>query len=102
MQQVADYEREIWRLFTQHADAALFVSIPGAGKRLAPRLRAEWGEDRDRDAGGVQALAGTAPVLWQSGQYRRVPMRLGCVKALRRTLHQLAGDSLQTEAWAKA
>jgi hypothetical protein len=103
MQQVADYDRELRRLFAQHADAPIFASIPGVGKRLGPRLLAEWGEDRERyqDVGSMQALAGTAPVLWQSGQYRKVRMRQGCVKPLRNTLQQLAGDRLQTEAWAR-
>jgi hypothetical protein len=103
MPQVADDDRELRRLFAQHADAPIFASIPGVGKRLGPRVLAEWGDDRERyqDAGSVQALAGTAPVLWQSGQYRKVRMRQGCVKPVRHTLHQLAGDSRQTEAWAR-
>jgi len=47
-----------------HADSDAFSSLPGAGKRLALRLLAEWGDDRARytDATSVQALAGTSPV----------------------------------------
>jgi transposase len=52
---IAASDEEIARLFREHPDAALFVSLPGAGKRLpgagmrlAPRLLAGWGDDRDR------------------------------------------------------
>jgi transposase len=47
-EQMAAYDHAIGDLFAQHADAAVFASLPGAGRRLAPRLLAEWGEDRER------------------------------------------------------
>jgi transposase len=40
LEQLAAYDKEITRLFTAHADAAIFASLPGTGKRLAPRLLA--------------------------------------------------------------
>ncbi len=77
VRQVAAYDQEIARLFLQHHDHAIFASLPGAGKRLAPRLLAEWGEDRGHylDAASVQSLAATAPVVFQSGAYRGVRRR---------------------------
>jgi len=79
---LAEYEREIARLFTQHADAALFASLPRAGKRLAPRLLAEWGDDRTRyaDAAAVQALGGTSPVPHASGTFVSAHKRYACSK----------------------
>ena len=79
--QLLEYDRAIGKLFHQHADSALFASLPGAGRRLAPRLFAEWGEDRTRfsSAAQLQALAGTAPVVGESGASRRVRQRTGCV-----------------------
>src|SRR5213083_166121 len=73
MEQIAAYDEEIERLFLRHADSALFASLPRAGKRLAPRLLAEIGDDRTRyaDAAGLQALAGTAPVCFESGNYAK-------------------------------
>src|SRR5215831_2483537 len=67
--QIAAYDKDIADLFVTHEDREIFASLPRAGKRLAPRLLAELGDDQDRyaDAGSVQALAGTAPVLYQSG-----------------------------------
>jgi transposase len=102
--QIAQFDQAIQQLFTQHADAALFASLPGAGRRLAPRLLAEWGEDRRRftSAASVQALAGTAPVVFQSGNFRGVRRRVACVNALRQALYHFARESVLFEPWAKA
>ncbi len=98
------YEQAIDQLFAQHPDAPLFASLPGAGRRLAPRLLAEWGEDRARyaSAASVQAVAGTAPVLYQSGAFRGVRRRVACVNSFRQTLFHFARESALLEAWAKA
>ena len=104
MQQIAAYDKEINRLFLMHADNELFQTLPGAGKRLAPRLLAEIGDDRTRYAGAasLQALAGTSPVLFQSGTYQKAHRRLGCIKPLRNALQQFAWQSTHFEPWAKA
>jgi transposase len=71
---------------------------------LAPRLLAEWGDDRSRyaDANSLQALAGTAPVPFESGNYAKAHKRFACLKPLRNALHQFAWQSTQQEAWALA
>jgi hypothetical protein len=101
---LAAYDREIGRLFAQHADAALFASLPRAGKRLAPRLLAEWGDDRTRygSAAAVQALGGTSPVPKASGKLVRAQKRYACSKPLRNALHQFAWQSTLKEEWAAA
>jgi transposase len=103
MRQVAAYDTEIARVFATHTDQRVFASFPGAGPRLAPRLLAEWGDDRARfsSAEQVQALAGTSPVLIQSGASRRTRMRNACHKPLRNVLYQFARQSLRHEVWAK-
>ncbi len=102
MEQIAAYDAEIDRLFLSHADSALFASLPRAGKRLAPRLLAEIGDDRTRysDAAGLQALAGTAPVLFQSGSYAKAHRRTACLKPLRNAMQHFAWQSTLQEAWA--
>ncbi len=102
--EIAAYDREISRVFAQHADSAAFASLPRAGKRLAPRLLAEWGDDRGRyaDAASIQALAGTSPVVFQSGNYASVHKRYACSKPLRNALHQFAWQSTLQEDWANA
>jgi len=78
--EIAAYDEEITRLFRRHSDSRAFASLPRAGTRLAPRLLAEWGDDRGRytDAASVQALAGTAPVPFQSGNFAKAHRRYAC------------------------
>ena len=103
LDQIRAYGEEIGRPFRSHPDSELFGSLPGAGKRPAPRLLAAWGDDRSRyaSAASIQALAGTSPVAYQSGNYRKVRKRCGCVKAFRNTPRQFAWLSAR-EAWAEA
>ena len=102
VEQIKAYEQEIHRFFVQHPDSPLFDSLPGAGKRLAPKLLAEWGDDRERyaGAGSIQALAGASPVAYQSGNYRKAHKRYACVKPFRNALHQFAWQSTMKEPWA--
>lgn len=103
MAQIAAYDKEISTLFLTHPDHDLFSSLPRAGKRLAPRLLAEIGDDRDRyaTAASIQALGGTSPVLFESGKYSKAHRRLGCIKPLRNALQQFAWQSTQSEPWAR-
>jgi transposase len=102
IEEIASYEKEIQTLFLTHKDHELWSSLPRAGRRLAPRLLAEWGDDRTRytDACSVQMLAGTAPVPFQSGNYARVHKRFACVKPWRNDLYQFAWQSTLSEPWA--
>ena len=104
LDQIASYDKEISELFLTHEDNEVFTSLPGAGKRLAPRLLAEWGDNRARYTGSssVQALAGTAPVAFQSGNYAKAHKRYACLKPLRNVLHQFAWQSTRQESWALA
>jgi len=103
VEQITAYDKEIERLFLMHEDNAVFSSLPRAGKRLAPRLLAEIGDEGTRyaDAASLQALAGTSPVLFQSGNYAKAHRRLGCIKPLRNALYQFAWQSTQQEGWAR-
>ncbi len=103
IEQIAQYDKEIETLFLTHEDHEIFASLPRAGQRLAPRLLAEIGDDRtrDQDAGSLQALGGTCPVLYQSGMYSKAHRRMACIKALRNALHQFAWQSTQSEPWAE-
>ncbi len=103
LEQIKAYDKEITDLFLTHADREIFENLPGAGKRLAPRLLAEWGDDRKRyaETRSIQALAGTCPVPWKSGEYATVHQRFACVKPLRNALHQFAWQSTNQEPWAR-
>jgi transposase len=103
IEEIASYDKAICPLFLSHDDQELWNSLPRAGKRLAPRLLAEWGDDRSRyaDANSLQALAGTAPVPFESGNYAKAHKRFACVKPLRNALHQFAWQSTLQEGWAR-
>jgi transposase len=104
IEEIKSYDKAISTLFLTHNDQELWSSLPRAGKRLAPRLLAEWGDDRSRyaDATSVQSLAGTAPVPFQSGNYAKAHKRFACLKPLRNALYQFAWQSTRQEAWARA
>jgi transposase len=100
--QIKQYDAEITRLFLSHPDRTVFGSLPRAGRRLAPRLLAGWGDDRERygSAANVQALAGTSLVAYQSGKYAKAHRRYACVKPWRNVLYQFAWQSTFREPWA--
>jgi transposase len=98
------FRDRIQTLFLQHPDHDLFGSLPGAGEKLAPRLLAELGDDRERfdSSEALQCHAGTAPVSFQSGQVKKVRFRRACQKVLRHTVHLWANLSRAECPWAEA
>jgi hypothetical protein len=48
----------------------------------------------------LQALAGTSPVPYESGNYAKPHRRYACIKPLRNALQQFGGLRTQTEPWA--
>jgi transposase len=100
--QLEEYRRRIEALFASHPDSGLFGSLPGAGPKIGPRLLSEIGSDRALydDAAGLQCMAGTAPVSYQSGQIHKVSLRHRCNKMLRCAVYFLADKSRQKSAWA--
>jgi len=103
VEQIAAYDKEVESLFFSHGDREVWASLPGAGKRLAPRLLAEIGDDRSRyeQPTNLQAVAGTSPVLFESGNYSKARRRLACIKPLRNALYQFAWQSTRQEEWAE-
>ena len=100
--QLDEYRRRIEALFASHPDSGMFGSLPGAGPKLGPRLLSEIGSDRNLydDASGLQCMAGTAPVSYQSGQVHKVSLRHRCNKMLRCAVHLFADKSRVKSAWA--
>lgn len=96
------FRDQIERLFARHPDHDLFGSLPGAGKKLAPRLLAELGDDRERFdcPEALQCYAGTAPISYQSGQINKTRFRRACHTILRHTVHLWANLSRSECPWA--
>ena len=94
---------QLQHLFSQHPDQAIFASLPGAGRLLAPGLLAKFGDDRQRftTPGSVQALAGTCPVTQHSGKRRVVKFRRACDHEFRHIAQQLAIASTTKSLWAQ-
>lgn len=96
--------RELGRLFSEHPDAPIFASLPGAGDLLAPALLGKFGDDRERfpSPASVQALAGTCPVTDSSGKRRIIRFRRACDREFRYIAQQWARASLERSVWANA
>jgi len=103
-EQMAASDKEMERLFLSQEDNVVFSSLPRAGKRLAPRLLAELGDDasRSESAASLQALGGTSPVVCASGNSSKPHRRLGGMKPLRNALQHCAWQRTQEEPWANA
>ncbi len=101
---IAQMEKQIAELFSQHPDHDLFDSFPGAGEVLAPRLLTAMGADRERfsTAREVQQFSGIAPVTQRSGKSCWVHWRWACPKFVRQSFHEYAGQSIRWSAWARA
>jgi transposase len=104
VQQRVKVQKTIQDLFTQHPDAAIFASLPGAGEKLAPALLTKFGDDRQRfpTPASLQALAGTCPFTKASGKRRRVLFRHACDKEFRTIAQQWAKASINLSPWAIA
>jgi transposase len=102
--QLRKFRARIEQLFRDHPDAAIFDSLPGAGRKLAPRLLSHFGTQRERfeSARPLQQLSGAAPVTVQSGKHKKVCFRHACQKSFRNALHQFAFCSLRKSEWARA
>lgn len=97
-----DLDRSVGTHLDQHPDAAVFTSLPRAGRVNAAQILAEWGDSRDAYDGpdAVAAFAGVAPVTKASGRMRGVSYRWACNKRLRQALTTFADNSRHENAWA--
>ena len=98
------YDKQIESLFAQHPDHDLFVSLPGAGAVMAPRLLTAIGSDRNRyqSAVEVQQYSGIAPVTRRSGKFKSVSRRLGRPKFICQSWLEFANHSVGFSPWANA
>jgi len=101
--QLDEYREAIEELFDKHPDNDIFGSLPGAGKKLAPRLLSELGDNRQRfeNPQALQCYGGSAPVTEQSGKRRWVRFRSGCNKYPRAALSLWANLSREESTRAQ-
>jgi transposase len=101
---IKGFDREIKKAFAEHAEAALFRDLPGAGPQMAARLCAAFGSDRTvyPAAANLQKRAGIAPVIEKSGKQRWTHWRWLAPKFLRQTFVEWAGLTVMHSAWARS
>ena len=103
-QQVRIYDAKLSDAVVEHADYAIFKSLPGASDLTHSRMIAALGDDRSRYAcaESLQAASGIAPLTTQSGKLRFVSSRWACTKFMKQTFHEFAGLSIKQSKWAAA
>jgi transposase len=103
-EQIDTHDQTTAAAWADHADRAMFESLPGAGAVMAPRLAVAFGLDRDRydTAGQLQCYSGIAPVVEASGKQRWTHKRYGYPKFLHQTFHEFAQCSIPRSRWARA
>lgn len=101
-QKIKEYDLEVEKLLDKHEDKNIFLSLPGAAENLSSRMLSQFGDDRSRFqcTTDVRALAGTAPITKQSGNYAKVQFRFACRKPFRNTMQLFAFSSLTECRWA--
>lgn len=101
---IDNFDEAIAERFRALEDAPLFIALPGAGKHLAPRLLAAFGEDRTRfeSADSICQYAGIAPVTERSGNKSWVHWRYSCPKFLRQSFVEWTKESIRYSFWAKS
>lgn len=75
--QIAQLETQVSAHFEKHPDAAVYLSMPGAGQTISARMLGEFGDDPDRyaDVKSRRNAAATSPLTIQSGKMRIVAHR---------------------------
>ncbi len=101
---IDEYDQAIKVLYSNHPDAYIFNSLPGAGAVFAPRLLAAFGDKRERfdSAVSVQQYGGIAPVTERSGKSNWVHWRYACSDFIRQSFVEWAGMSRRYSYWANA
>jgi len=102
--QIKEINSIIENIYIEHHLCEVFSSLPSAGKKLAPKLLVNFGDNKERFPSyqSVQCYSGTAPTFEESGKYLSlVKMRRACKKPFRNALQQFAFCTLKTEPWAR-
>jgi len=103
-QAIERFDREVAQLAPTLPDSPRCRGVPGAGPVDAPRLRAAFGEPRERyqSAAEVQQFAGLAPVIARRGHTCGVPWRQHGPQCRRQTVVAWAAQTIPHASWARA
>ena len=80
---------------TEHRDAAILLSLPGLGRKVAATMLSEASQAiADRDYHALRCYSGAAPITQQSGKRKIVLMRRSVNERLREALYHWARVSV--------
>jgi transposase len=98
------YDQVIAETYAKHPKAKVFSSFPGAGKSLAPRLAAAFGDRPERypEPAAFHKHAGLAPVMERSGSKQWVHWRWAAPKFVRQSLIEWAAQTIKYSQWASS
>jgi transposase len=86
----------------EHRDAAILLSLPGLGRKVAATMLSEASQAiAERDYYALRCYSGTAPITRQSGKKKIVLMRRGANERLRNALYHWARTSVVWDAPSK-
>jgi transposase len=86
----------------EHRDAAILLSLPGLGRKIAATMLSEASQAiADRDYHALRCYSGAAPITRQSGKKKIVLMRRGINERLRNALYHWARVSVVFDAQSK-
>jgi transposase len=86
----------------EHRDAAILLSLPGLGRKVAATMLSEAAQAiAERDYHALRCYSGAAPITRQSGKKKSVLMRRGCNERLRNALYHWARTSVVWDAKSK-
>lgn len=86
----------------EHRDAAILLSLPGLGRKIAATMLSEASQAiADRDYHALRCYSGAAPITRQSGKMKIVLMRRGINERLRNALYHWARVSVVCDPQSK-
>jgi transposase len=86
----------------EHRDAAILLSLPGLGRKIAATMLSEASQAiADRDYHALRCYSGAAPITRQSGKKKTVVMRRGVNERLRNALYHWARVSVVYDPQSK-
>ena len=87
---------------SEHRDAAILLSLPGLGRKVAATMLSEASEAiAERDYHALRCYSGAAPITRQSGKKKVVMMRYGCNQRLRNALYHWSRTSIVWDPGSK-
>jgi transposase len=87
---------------SEHRDAAILLSLPGLGRKVAATMLSEASQAiAERDYHALRCYSGAAPITRQSGKKKVVTMRYACNQRLRNALYHWARKSILWDSKSK-